>query len=347
MRASRFPVLTLIAVMAWGWQLLGQETGLLVASRKVVVSGYYENVFIDPARCDAAGNIYLKRLESAPVTKISPDGRTIAQYSLDLAPDPQVKGGSFYVFALNDRGELFAVVHTDKEIAFILKFDKDGSYEGTVKLNATGIFPYHLAVFPTGEFLLAGIAHSKEGEAEVPSAYTAIFDPRGELVKVLSLAQDVSREDAAAEAGSMVQGEPHAADVAFQSAIGSGDAFIGPEGHAYLIRNSGSPVVYVISAYGTVVRRLVLQAPDEALWPTGAPSMAAGKLVVTFAKKGRARAPHNPELYAVYDAQTGEHLIDYKASPELAGGMLCYTPNGFIFAGTQDRQMALISATTR
>jgi hypothetical protein len=346
MSGSRLSKLIGIAVLVSCGELAGQRSALLVPGSKVVVSGRHEMGFIDPARCDDGGNIYLKSPESGPVTKISPDGREVARFSLDSASDPEVKRGSFYAFAVNGRGEVFALVHAEQE-TFVVRFDEDGKYEETVKLNAAAVFPYRIAVFPTGEFLLIGIVQRNEGASAGSSAYTAIFDSRGELIKNLSLTEDVAKKSASAGANPKGKGEGAADELEFERAIGSGDALISPDGYAYLIRNSPSPVVYVATSQGTVVRRMVLHAPANGLRPVGAPLIALAKLIVPFGKESAGRTLRHPESYSVYDAETGDHLIDYEAAPELAGGMLCSTRNGFVFVGTQDMQMALISATPR
>lgn len=346
MCARRLCNLIGIALLAFCGELAGQEPAVLKPSSKVVLSGNFEAMIIDPARCDQEGNIYLKGVESAPVTEISPEGREIARFSLDSVPDPEVKRGSFYAFALNPRGGVFELVHTERQ-TFIVSFDSDGEYEGTVKLNAPGVYPYRIAAFPTGEFLLVGSVQGEGGAAAGVSADTAIFDARGDLVKTLSLVQDPAENPSTSPANPKAKGKIGERDVETERIIGSGDVFVGPDGNAYLVRNSKSPVVYVVTSQGTVVRRVILRAPAEGLWPTGAPLIAPGKIIIPFGKGNSGRTLRYTELYSVYDAQSGDHLLDYAPAPELRGGLLCYAHNAFVFLGVQDRQMALIFATAR
>jgi hypothetical protein len=346
MRASRLCQLIGIALLVSCGKLAGQETALLVPGSKVVVPGSHAAPFMDPVRCDDDGDLYFKWLDSATVTKISSDGQQTARFSLDSVPDPQVKRGRFYSYALNGEGELFALVRTQRQ-SLVVSFDKEGKYEGTVALKAPAVFPYRLAVFPTGEFLLAGVMPAKEGSLAGEAPYTAIFDAQGELVKRLSLTQDNASKATSAEGKRKVTGERAGEDSDFESVIGGGDVTIGPDGYAYLTRNSASPIVYVISSQGTVIRRMVLHAPAGGLRPIGAPLTAPGELVVPFGKGISGRTLRRPELYSVYNAQTGDHVIDYEASPDLSGGMLCYAHDAFIFVGGQDGHMALISATPR
>jgi hypothetical protein len=57
--------------------------------------------------------------------------------------------------------------------------------------------------------------------------------------------------------------------------------------------------------------------------------------------------PYTIEWYSLYDAQTGDHLIDYKPSPGLKGAFVWSTCNDFIFLGMRERKLVLIHAKPR
>jgi len=82
--------------------------------------------------------------------------------------------------------------------------------------------------------------------------------------------------------------------------------------------------------------------------------MAAGKLIVSFSERAAGgpagpgvKRPQAVKWYSLYDAMTGDHFMDYEASPELRGSFVCSTGNDFIFLGMQDQNQALIHAKPR
>ncbi len=240
-----------------------------------------------------------------------------------------------------------------------MEFNDEGKYQQTVELKARGIFPYHIAVFPTHDFLLAGVRLGFEASPKASTQstfftgpFTAVFDPRGEVVKQISLTEDISKKEAAKQLGSSLSG-PTREDNALAMAIGKGGAIPGSDGNVYLARAGHVPLVYVISSRGEVIRRMVLDPPAQGL-DAMLCGMAAGKLIVSFSErassgppKGGVALPRAIQWYSLYDAQTGEHFIDYKQSPEVTGSFVCSTGNDFVFLGMQDRNLALIRAKPR
>ncbi len=334
-----------------------QDVPLLYPTDKVDISGLV-GLFAH-TWCDATGDIYLEAWgDQTPITKLSSEGRALARFSLDSAPDPELKHGWLQSFSVDPWGNMFALVSNwNSGRAFIVEFDDEGKYEQTVELKAKGIFPYHIAVFPTHDFLLTGV---KVGSTALPKgasqsnfftgSFTTVFDPRGEVVKEVSFPEDTSKKEAAKDRGAGLSG-PNSRDNAFAMVIGEGGAIPAPDGNVYLVRASQSPLVYVISSQGEVIRQMVLDPPAPGLsaWLRG---MAAGKLILSFQKASRGprhgvSVPAVTEWYSLYDAQTGEHLIDYKVSPELKGAFVCSTGNDFIFLANQDRRTFLIHAKPR
>jgi len=60
------------------------------------------------------------------------------------------------------------------------------------------------------------------------------------------------------------------------------------------------------------------------------------------------KGPAARRFYSLYDAVTGERLVDYVPPPGTAGTFACYTANGLTFLGAgQDRHMILQHARTR
>jgi hypothetical protein len=130
---------------------------------------------------------------------------------------------------------------------------------------------------------------------------TAVFDPRGQLLKEVSLPEDITREAATKELGASLSG-PTREDNALAMSVGKGGAVPGPDGNIYLLRASDPPAVYVISSAGEVIRRVVLHPPAKGLSARFG-GMAAERLVMLFDSRPRGRArgistPYPTEWYS-------------------------------------------------
>lgn len=276
--------------------------------------------------CDSDGNMYLAGFKRDEVEKLSREGKVVARFSLSAAEDPDFKKLGLRSHAVDQRGRVFGLIDRKETATYVVEFAPDGKYEKTTKLDVAGLLPYHLAVFPTGEFLVSGAVHDS-------APYTAIFDPQGRLIKDLPLPGDVSRQSVGPERKVAGEEKPSDADatLAVLGEVLGGAAAIGPDGNAYLFRNSRPPVMYVISAGGILVRRLSLKPPFDSVVPLGE-SVSGGRVLVVFGHELGKNASKD-EFYSLYDLWTGEHLYDYKRSPELSGGLACYTQNAFLFVG--------------
>jgi hypothetical protein len=108
--------------------------------------------------CESGGEIFLQRLGSAmPIAKLSAEGRVLERFGLDSVPNPEVKQGFLQSFAIGPGGSIFLLVRGKSDKVFIVEFNDEGVYQQTVDVQENDFFPYHLAVFPTHDFLLAGI----------------------------------------------------------------------------------------------------------------------------------------------------------------------------------------------
>lgn len=137
--------------------------------------------------------------------------------------------------------------------------------------------------------------------------------------------------------------------VGLEEAIGTGAIGIGYAGNAYVIRNTKSPTVFVVSPAGQVVRRMVLKPPVTGLWRT-ASSLSGARAAVDFGTLSNAQTGTlgQSKVYALYDLMTGKLLESYRPSPELGFAFACYTQNAFIFIGAKpDGSLTLIQAQPR
>ena len=335
-----------VVLLAAGLPLLGQEVSLLVPTKAVPKMEFAGPAFVAGTPCDSDGNIYLRGPRSVQVEKLSREGKAVAQFNLSAAQDPELQKRGLDSYAVDQRGSVFVLVDR-KKATFVVEFGPDGEYEKTIKLDVADLQPYRLTVFPTGELLVSGVVLDSQMNS-LSTPYTAIFDPQGRLIKNLSLAGDISRASVDAERKSTGEAELSDAEAAYavQEEIGGGAAAIGPDGNAYLFRNTRPPIMYVISAGGILVRRIALKPPSENVIPLGE-SVSGGRVLVVFGHQA-AKDVSEVQFYSLYDALTGEHLYDYKESPELHGGFACYTQNAFLFIGMgADGSPTLIEAQPR
>jgi hypothetical protein len=343
---SRMLLATVVcALLGAGAPLPGQEVSLLVPTKTVPKIEFAGPLFAAGPPCDSDGNMYLRALKSDQVEKLSREGKVVARFSLSAVEVAELQKLGLDSYAADQRGSVFGLVH-GKGTAYVVEFGPDGKYEKTIKLDVAGLRPYRLTVFPTGELLVSGVVRNSETNPPHHAPYTAIFDPQGRLIKDLSLPGDVSRESVGAERKSAGELNLSDADLAVQKEVLGGLAAIGPDGNACLFRNIRPPIMYVISAGGILVRRIALKPPSENVVPLEE-SISGGRVLVEFGHE-TVRFASEVQYYSLYDALTGEHLYDYKNSPELNAGFACYTQNAFLFIGMgTDRNLALIEAQPR
>jgi hypothetical protein len=121
-------------------------------------------------------------------------------------------------------------------------------------------------------------------------------------------------------------------------------AITGDDGLVYLMRGTSPASVYVISADGEVIRKIVVNAPTDAGLPAFGLRVVKNKLAVKFSL-----ACDSPlrvsscegTIYTVVDATTGERFADYAAEKDLAGPIACYAPDPdrfFTFRAASDHQ---------
>jgi hypothetical protein len=336
--------------------LVAQEAPILALEQRGFLTATGASQFLDPDRCDDEGNIFREWIGPTgplPVTKISDEGKVVATFSLDAVPNEDIRKAGYRFYTVDLRGSLYALSLVgdwqDSKI-LVVKFKQDGTFDETTELKGPGsMLPYHLAVFPTGDYLLSAVRLTP-GSGGTPSVlpYTAIFDATGKLATEIDTTQAVTQGPDDAQASAKTQPEKKDKIKTTMLTVGRGDALIGADGNAYLIQNSTSPVVFVVSSAGQVVRRMVLQSPDPNLEPA-IPRMAAGRLVVPYARVTTNGGTRWVQIYSVYDALTGDHLMDYRPPADFRGHLACYTRRGtFLFTALQpDGRMALLESRTR
>jgi hypothetical protein len=313
-----------------------KETVAVPQQRAVPISG--------PIKCDAKGNIYLRSYLprtnplAAPVMKISTEGKRTAEFKIDSAPG--FEGALVDDFAVDLRGKVYMLSIKGKDELDIVAFGPDGKYDSTIKLDLL-FMPGQLAVFRSGEFLVSG-EKIDENRQPVGEPFTALFSRNGRLVKELSLPEDVKKEvDSSQEEKSDAASTPVKQESGeFARAISLGHAAPADDGNIYLMRATSTPLVYVISPAGTVLRRLTVEPPSRNSTPV-AMKVAGGRLAVLFAQY-YPTADFQQHLLSLINAETGEAIAHYVSTPEIGGALACYTPDGLIFlAGTKTGDLVI------
>jgi len=266
---------------------------------------------------------------AGPLVRISADGRQVANISLDSAPGFP-KDVPLEAWALGLRGEVHILASKFGK-PYLVNFNDDGDFESVAKLEGNfGVS--EIAVFPTGELLIAGSKLPEEGGREKPVPFTAIFDRNGVLLKKLRFESDVQAKDVDAEE------EP--------SGLETGEAVPADDGNIYLMPSIQEPSIVVISPAGEVVRRLKVAPPSD--FPLLANfGVAGGKIAMSFFRPNNDAQDSDTNLYSLYDAETGERVMDFMPAAEAGGDFLCYSPDQFTVLDVRDDGLFLAHAAPR
>jgi hypothetical protein len=212
------------------------------------------------------------------------------------------------------------MMHLDSGTKVVDNFAPDGKRESAVPLERPPIpfFPMQIAVFRSGEMLIAGAQYHPGYKAS-----TAIYDPTGHLVKQFVLDGDAEIERAI-EVG----------DARYTRAPGEGNetvsrsvAITGDDGFVYLMRSTSPATVYVISSVGEIIRKIVVSAPTDTGLPDFGIRVVKNRLAVKFNRECDSPLSFSScrgTVYTVVDATTGQKLADYGTDDETAGPLACY-----------------------
>ncbi len=226
------------------------------------------------------------------------------------------------IYAVRPNGGA-AMVHLDGATKVVDNFGPEGKRESAVRLERppAPFFPSQIAVFPSGEILLAGMQYHPGYKAS-----TAIYDPTGHLVKQFVLDGDAEIERAVEVGDARYTRYPGGRNNAISQSV----AITGDDGFVYLMRATSPATVYVISAAGEVVRKIMVNAPANEALPDFWIRVTKNKLAVKFRSGCDSTLyPHSCEgtAYTVVDATTGKRLAAYEAGEDAAGGTACYAPD--------------------
>jgi hypothetical protein len=313
-----------------------QPNGRLELAGSLVVKSELAESFVDPIKCDDDGNVYLMtQIEaSSGIRKISPKGQRLALFSASSATDVHVWHATYFSLDQDGRVYQLADLH-DKLDRAVVVYGKDGSYKSTIKLDfppgAHDWYATQIAVFPSGDLLIAGSVHDPTKASRVP--FTGIFGSDGSLKRQIVLTDDGDLEKLAES------GDPRvvAPERSFSNtAVDLGRAEAADDGNVYVMRRMSPAIVYAVSPAGEVVRRFEVDSGDSDFTPISM-HIGGSKIAVLFWDARSEKA-----LLRVLDLQ-GRSLASYQDGAESGSGTLglalaCYSqnPERFTFLSTDE-----------
>ena len=138
---------------------------------------------------------------------------------------------------------------------YIARFDRDGSYRGSMKLDSN-FHPVQLAAFDSGSLVIAGL-----DENRIPRI--GLLNSSGQLLKYLKLPKDITDTSKSAERSFARSGLPAPVDVIAMFA-----QFYSNRGNVLLVRAGTATPIYEIRESGEV-RAVRVKIPK---WFDGGPS---------------------------------------------------------------------------
>lgn len=315
-----------------------KSTVNLTIVQDVVVQSEIAGLFVHPIKCDSKGNVYMRRdLDvTSGIIEVDPQGKKrLATFVVSSTIDPPVWHTGYFAIDSNGKVQQLADLR-DSLDRLVIKFNKDGSYESSVKLDAPPGFqdwsPTQLAVFANGDLLVAGYKHDNETR-RIRIPFTGLFNANGKFKKEIVLADDDDIRKMGEDQDRRVTDAVHpfgnrAIDLALMEAA--------DDGNIYFMRRLSPAIVYAISPVGEVLRRFTIDAGNADYMPVGLHT-AGAHLAVLFYEPQTSK-----ELLAVTDLE-GAELTTYREPEKDGQGLLgsafaCYTqkPERFTFLYTTD-----------
>ncbi|HEV2494197.1 MAG TPA: hypothetical protein VG204_14115 [Terriglobia bacterium] len=335
-------------------------------------------------QCDANGNIYLvygasfeatyvaiRNGVSLPVSKISPDAKSVVQF-----PIGQVQGYAEYhrmSYYVDPYGKVYALLTAlphERDYkgpnwadSLVVKYKDDGTVDSVVKLDEASrgehFDAWTFGIFANGSFLVTGAELSEKHAPTKP--FTAVFDRQGTFVAPLSLAHDVrpsslkrptrpsnsrrlSQTPQAEASGGSPANEGRNWVVDVQQGLMTGSV----DGNLYLLRASTPARVYVITPAGSVLSELEVKPPELDMRPVQMSLAGQSNLLIEFSHDRSSGQSETRQSLALLDLGTGKITDTYRL-PADAGICACAASrNEFLFLDTsKDNQLEVVKFAAR
>jgi hypothetical protein len=340
----------------------------------VVTLDQFSGTVPSQTKCDPEGNIYgsFAAGSSNSITRVSADGTQPTAFSLSAVPDLVAQNSSpptIVEFAVGTDGSVYLLIRMRRQNSStdvtpaeqrwdprrweyrVISFDPDGKYHSQFKLEE-GLAPTRIAVFSSGDLMLAGSEPDPENERRsVP--FAGVFDSSGRFMKEIWMPRDLRAPDGP-------QAEPSSNDGPRMHRFGlptRGNAQGADDGNVYLLPNTSGTPVYVLSPGGEIVRTINLQsAANERVGMSAARGLLVSwsqhvdsrrfQRVASAAPPNQATTPGGGDsLFRIFNLQTGELAAEYSATAEL-GSFACYSSDRFTFMRLdQARHLQIVTAS--
>jgi hypothetical protein len=329
----------------------------LEVEKEFPVAGIAAGPTQEPIKCDSRGNMYVRfydsRPFSAPLLKISPEGERKAAFTLERVP--QWEKGEFIDFEIDANGHVYLLVvkpTKNRTLSYaIVAMNEEARFQFTAELN----LPFrldsvdHLAIFPSGQFLVGGFRSL--GEAKGQALPSGTGDPKvtTEVEPILVVVDRAGRLVSEVSFSPNTLETPREASrkgVMPASAIHGESILPWEDGYLYVLyRTTGPPSLYAISSDGRVARTVKVVPPTEnatAIDIVGAPG--AGILVHFGEGDARGYYAADKMLFSIVNPTSGERIYDYSTNRQLGGALGCYHRGTFTFLGNVKGQFAVLRA---
>lgn len=292
--------------------------------------------FLGAPQCDNDGGLFVRLVRDGaadplrtPVRRISPSGNTGPSFSLSDVPrfDLSVSAQSPAFSVAGNGGVDFLAQRSNSSGRglYVIRFTAGGHYLSTLKL--THFFqPHGFAALPGGGYFVLGtvrdVWNTTTSNSSAPNVTLrpvgVFFSPTGKLLWEINMQGTLPRVPGSGKSPSK------------PAAFGPGMVAAGPAGNVYVKRVKPANSFYVITHGGADVSTIDINPPFPKAVITSIEPVAAGKLAVQFSHApGAADSANESTVFSIVDALSGMRLIDYHASPEVAGALGCYTQGGF------------------
>lgn len=309
---------------------------------------------LSPLKCDAEGNIYIRpnnlgaRFGWNEVLKFSPTGERKATFTMpsELLAKQYFIANDGVVFVLAEEEQKSDPLRNKPEVSewkranvFLVEYEKDGNLKRKTKLDSDFFPSGSFVIFPSGQMLISATEAPKQRPAPPSNEpFTALFDSKGQLLLRIT-AKDDAWITEAVEAGDekkIVPGKGR------NPAITKGQAVIGSDGNAYILRATSPAVIFVISNAGAVIRTLALPSGDPPLFPS-IMFENKGQLALVFQEPGQG----GRERIRIFNSSTGDVIETATVEPPLGAAVACFTPPQFTFLREKDGKFVFYLAEPR